>query len=123
MPEIKKFVILEFIDKQGYGAKLITNYIYTGLYHSSRNSVEITDPGNHIDWVFYNNDTCVIIPNPFEYHLESVEFAKKYLPADMEIIIVESMDKFYIDNPDAFIRSFETILYSGKVESLKSVVK
>jgi hypothetical protein len=113
MPEIKKFVILEFIDKQGYGAKLITNYIYTGLYHSSRNSVEITDPGNHIDWVFYNNDTCVIIPDEFVSLKSAKSFVIDSLPHEMEIQIIKSKNTYRIENPDTTLKPTDECVFLG----------
>ena len=37
---------------------------------------------------------------------------------DITVIVIFSNDNYYIDTPDAFIRSWETILYKGKLKNI-----
>jgi|GEM_PF-6367501 hypothetical protein len=110
------FVILDFIDSRKSDCTLVVHKIYTGDFDLNK-SVYITD--NQTDFVFFNMDTCIVIPDNFDNIVDAKEFASTNLPKQMDIIIIESQNKFYIDNPDAFLRSFESIILAARVEFIK----
>jgi len=106
-----KFYITQILDTRKFGSDIEYNKIFTGDYSHDKKKVFYTD-GANCEWCFWIDNTCRIIKHSFESKKEIINYIKK-LPKKLEIMIIKSADKYYLESLDAFVRTCEVVLYKG----------